>query len=72
MGIILGVFGEILAIIIGLYCLLYFGGFISPKAEDDSKLEQFNKLKNKHGKKIMALGLVLILYGIINIIRFFA
>jgi hypothetical protein len=60
-----GIIGELVPIISGVYCILYFGGYKIPKTKEN--LDGFNKLKEKHGKKIVILGIILILFGSYNL-----
>ncbi len=71
MGNIFGIIGELIPIILGVYCVLYFGGYKQPKTNDTEKLERFNEIKEKHGGKIKILGYILILLGAFNLIRHF-
>ena len=71
MGNILGIIGELIPIIAGVYCVLYFGGYKEPKTNDAEKLKRFNEIKGKHGKKIKILGYILIIFGVFNLIKHF-
>ncbi|MDO6739396.1 hypothetical protein [Wenyingzhuangia sp. 2_MG-2023] len=68
---IFGIIGELIPIIGGVYCVLYYGGYKTPKAKNDESLKKFNEQKEKHGKKFTILGYLLIAYGLFNIIRYF-
>ena len=70
MGNIFGLIGALIPIALGVYLILYFGGFKAPNSTDTEKLEKFNSLKTKHGKKIVLLGIINLIYGVYNLIQF--
>ena len=69
MGKILGLIGELIPIIAGIYCVLYFGGHKTPKTNNDKDLERFNQFKSNHGTKMKVLGIILIIFGVFGFIR---
>jgi hypothetical protein len=69
MGFIGGIIGELIQLLAGVYCVLYFGGYKTIKFKDDSQRESFEKLKSKHGKKFVYLGYFLVLLGVYGILR---
>lgn len=71
MGNIFGVVGALIPIIVGIYCILYFGGYKTPKSKDTAALEKFENTKTKHGKKLIFMGVFLVLYGLFNLRTFF-
>ncbi len=71
MGNLLGIIGDLIPIITGLYCVLYFGGYKEPLSNDEEKLERFNAIKEKHGKKLTILGYVLMIFGVCNLVAHF-
>lgn len=67
---IFGAIGEIIPIVAGIYCILYFGGYKSPKTKNNESLDKFENLKKKHGKKIILMGVFLILFGVFNLVKY--
>lgn len=72
MGFILGLASELFVLIVAVCLILYFGGYRTPKAGDEEKLKRFNELKERHGKKIVVLGVVLIVFTVFRIVSFLA
>ncbi len=69
MGQILGILGELIPLLGGIYIVVYFGGYRTPKYKNEAQKESFEKLRSKHGKKVFYLGIFLILYGAYGITR---
>ena len=69
MGNIFGILGELIPIIIGIYCITYFGGYKTPKSNDSEKIQRFNEIKDEHGKKITVLGFILVAFGVFNLVK---
>ena len=69
MGQIFGILGELIPLVAGVYCILYFGGYQTPKYNDESQKLKFEELKDKHGKKFYFGGIFLAFYGAYGIIQ---
>lgn len=59
-------FSNILMILIGIYSILLFGGFISPKHKNEVQQQRFEEYKQKWGTFILFTGGMLILLGLIQ------
>ena len=70
MGKILGLLGALIPVISGIYCIVYFGGYKTPKFDNNTGNEEmFNNLKKNHKKKIVILAIFLIIWGIIQALK---
>jgi hypothetical protein len=65
---------HLLMIIGGVYCVLFFGGFVAPKHRSEAQREKFEAYKEKRGKFLVFTGSLLILLGgvqMLNSLGFF-
>lgn len=67
---IFGAIGELIPILGGIYCILYFGGYKTPKTKNNEKLEKFENMRARHGKKITIIGVFLVLFGAFNLLKY--
>jgi hypothetical protein len=54
---------NLLMIVGGVCCILYFGGFIVPKHRSEAQREKFEDYKKRRGKLVIFTGGLLILLG---------
>jgi hypothetical protein len=69
MGLIGGIIGELIQLLAGFYCILYFGGYKTINVKYNNQKESFEKLKSKHGKKFVYLGCFLVVMGVYGVIK---
>jgi len=54
---------NVLIIVGGIYCILYFGGFVVPKHRNEELREKFEDYKKRRGKFLVFTGSLLVLLG---------
>jgi hypothetical protein len=57
-----------LMIIGGVYCILYFGGYIVPKHRNEGERAKFEDYKKRRGKFLVFTGCLLVLLGSVQLL----
>lgn len=69
MGFIFGIIGELIPLLAGIFCIQIFSGRRTPEFKNHHQKVQFDKLKNKHGKKLVYLGYFVAIMGGIGMLK---
>lgn len=62
-ALMINLLSNLLMIVGGVCCILYFGGFVVPKHRSEAQRQKFEDYKKRRGKFVVFTGSLLVLLG---------